>query len=61
MSGRKSAADKNANAQTDGGKPKAISSALAKAVAYHLEGKREEALRELSGALDSGQETAEIY
>src|SRR5579862_7449651 len=34
---------------------------LARAVALHLAGKREEALKQLQGAVSSGQASAEIY
>ena len=36
-------------------------SALARAVALHLDGKRKEALKEIHDALDSGQQDAELY
>lgn len=39
------------------GAPAAASSAVAKAVALHLEGKRPEALRELNRAMESGEDS----
>ena len=38
-----------------------VSPPLAKAVALHLDGKREEALAELNAAIDQGQETIEVF
>jgi len=38
-----------------------VSAPLARAVSLHLEGKRKEALRELNTAIESGEESADIY
>ena len=43
------------------GAPAAASSAVAKAVTLHLEGKRPEALRELNRAMESGEDSPEVF
>jgi hypothetical protein len=43
------------------GAPAAASSAVAKAVALHLEGKRPEALRELNRAMEAGEDSPEVF
>src|SRR5277367_644849 len=40
---------------------KAVSPALARSVALHLEGKRKEALKELNIAIENGEETVEVF
>ena len=50
-----------ATAQAPANGQSGSSSALAKAVSLHLEGKRKEALQELKGAIAGGNESAEVY
>src|SRR5580704_10373902 len=40
---------------------KTVSPALGRSVSLHLEGKRKEALKELNSAIESGDETAEVF
>ena len=49
------------NNQPAAGAPVSAQSALGKAVAFHLEGKLKEALRELDLAIEHGESTAEIH
>ena len=49
-----------ANGSVNGGANGSATGALAKAVSLHLEGKRQEALQELKGAISHGGETAEF-
>src|SRR5579863_7288482 len=59
MSRRKNGTDQSgAGARANG---KAVSPALARSVSLHLEGKRKEALKELNSAIESGEETAEVF
>src|SRR5579863_10670283 len=56
MSGRKNGVDSALRATG-----KTVSPALARSVSLHLEGKRKEALRELNGAIEGGEETPEVF
>lgn len=42
-------------------KDSAVSAFLARAVALHLEGKRQEALEELQGAVNAGEDSPEVH
>ena len=47
--------------QTQDNQGKQSTPTLAKAVSLHLEGKRPEALKELNGAIENGDQSAEVF
>lgn len=58
---RKESSISKANGAPSAGPQSEGQSALARAVALHLEGKRKEALKEIHDALDAGQHDPELY